>query len=335
MFTEAINDSFQTHQYINSIGEGIIIPIQKPGKPKGPMSSVRPITALNCSRKALTVVTLRRIEQNIDDYTMAWQGGYKHGRSYADIVWAQRMLISVVSRKRWSYYKMGLDMSRAFDTVKRDTIINLLYDAGCSNDDVKLVQYLLANTKLRVRVNSSLSEVFESLLGAFQGDSLSGKLFTLVLAAALHHLRAVTGRPNPPVWEGIPMEWQYSDDCDFNDEDEAALKEMEKQAKITLAEWNLTVNQSKTEYVKFYVAAKKEKDHNNKTLHKDEPWRSNKLLGSLLCSEKDIASRCIKGDIAFRKFEKVWLTGKKITLGRRLRLYEAQVVSVMMYNSNS
>ena len=26
-------------------------------------------------------------------------------------------------------YKMGLDMSRAFDTVKRDAIVNLLYDA--------------------------------------------------------------------------------------------------------------------------------------------------------------------------------------------------------------
>jgi len=177
--------------------------------------------------------------------------------------------------------------------------------------------------------------MFESLLGAFQGDSLSGKLFTLVLAAALHHLRAVTGRPNPPVWEGIPMEWQYSDDCDFNDEDKAALVELEKQAKITLGEWNLSVNVSKTEYVTLYVAKKGDKDCNNKSLHKDEPWRSSKLLGSLLCSERDVASRCIKGDIAFRKFEKVWLTGKKISLDRRLRLYEAQVVSVMLYNSNS
>ena len=72
-------------------------------------------------------------------------------------------------------------------------------------------------------------------------------------------------------------------------------------------------------------------------LHKDEPWRSSKteFLGSLLCPGKDIASRCIKGDITFTKFDKVWLTGKKITLGRRLSLYEAQVVSVMMYNSNS
>ena len=37
------------------------------------------------------------------------------------------------------------------------------------------------------------------------------------------------------------MEWQYCDDCDFNDEDEAALIELEKQAKITLAE-NLTAH---------------------------------------------------------------------------------------------
>ena len=31
----------------------------------------------------------------------------------------------------------------------------------------------------------------------------------------------------------------------------------------------------------------------------------------------------------------MWLTGKKISLDRKLHLYEAQVVSVMMYNSNS
>ena len=54
-----------------------------------------------------------------------------------------------------------------------------------------------------------------------------------------------------------------------------------------------------------------------------------------MCSEKDITSRCIKGEAAFRKFEKVLLTRKKISLDRKLRLYEAQVVSVMLYNSNS
>jgi hypothetical protein len=267
---------------------------------------------------------------------MAWQCGYKHGRSCADIVWAQRMMISVVMRKQWTFNKMGIDMSRAFDTVKRTTIIDLLHEAGCSLDDIRLVQYLLSNTQLKVRVNNTLSEEFESLLGAFQGDSLSGKLFTLVLAAAMHHLRAFSGRPNPPVSElGMPLEWEYADDCDFADEDISVLQELEKYAQHILPQWNLTVNETKTEYQKIYLAKKGDTDEKNQPLINNEPWRSSKSLGSLLCTEKDIASRCTKGEIAFRKYQKVWLMGSKISLDRKLRLYEAQVVSVIMYNANS
>ena len=336
IYSESINSSFSTQRYITSIGEGYITPLQKPGKPKGPLTSLRPLTLLNGSRKILTLITLRRIEQKVDDYTMAWQCGYKHGRSCADIVWAQRMMISVVLRKHWTYNKMGIDMSRAFDTVKRTTIIDLLHEAGCSVDDIRLVQYLLSNTKLKVRVNNSLSEEFESLLGAFQGDSLSGKLFTLVLAAAMHHLRAYSGRPNPPVSDlGMPLEWEYADDCDFADEDVAVLQKIEKHAQHILPQWNLIVNEAKTEYVEVYLAKKGDTDDNNQPLINNEPWRSSKSLGSLLCTEKDIANRCIKGEVAFRKFQKVWLMRTKISLDKKLKLYEAQVVSVMMYNANS
>ena len=58
-------------------------------------------------------------------------------------------------------------------------------------DDLRLVGLLLANTMLKVRVEGELLvfAVFESLLGSFQCDSLSGKLFTLVLAGALVDFR--------------------------------------------------------------------------------------------------------------------------------------------------
>ena len=42
-------------------------------------------------------------------------------------------------------------------------------------------------------MEGELSAVFESLLGSFQGGSLSGKLFTLVLAGALIELRQRSG----------------------------------------------------------------------------------------------------------------------------------------------
>ena len=54
-----------------------------------------------------------------------------------------------------------------------------------------------------------------------------------------------------------------------------------------------------------------------------------------MCGEKDIKHRCILGNVAFRKFENVWLKKTKISIDRKLEIYEAQVVSIIMYNCNS
>ena len=52
-----------------------------------------------------------------------------------------------------------------------------------------------------------------------------------------------------------------------------------------------------------------------------------------MCSVKDINHRCVLGNIAFNNFSKVWLNNK-ITLSKKLKLYQAQVVSVIMYNAS-
>ena len=71
-------------------------------------------------------------------------------------------------------------MSSAFETTKRSTILSLFVEAGCSQDEIRLVRFLLSNIKIRVKVESEVSIEFESSVG---GPSLSGKLFTLYLAA--------------------------------------------------------------------------------------------------------------------------------------------------------
>ena len=173
-YAAMINKSFETNTYIDSIGQATLTPLQKPGKPKGLLKSLRPLTLSNGARKVLSLVTLFRIGHKIDRYTGPWQAAYKHGRSCNDLVWCQRMLVSVVQNRHWEFNKMGIDMSSAFDTISRQTVLNLLVDAGCTEDEVRLVRLLLSNTKLHVRVGKSKSTVFISLSGAFQGDSLSG-----------------------------------------------------------------------------------------------------------------------------------------------------------------
>ncbi|KAL6469074.1 hypothetical protein MHYP_G00225980 [Metynnis hypsauchen] len=115
---QIINKSFEVHKPITTLGEGIMITIPKPNKPPGPPANLRPIVLLNSIRKILSIIALHRIRDKVDRFTGPNQSGFKRGRSCADIVWAQRMLVSVVMMRKWNLYKMGIDMSKAFDTIK-------------------------------------------------------------------------------------------------------------------------------------------------------------------------------------------------------------------------
>ena len=60
-----INRSFEGHEHVPSFTEGFLTPLQKPGKPKGPLKSLRPLCLLNGTRKLLSLITLHRIQRQI------------------------------------------------------------------------------------------------------------------------------------------------------------------------------------------------------------------------------------------------------------------------------
>ena len=91
-------------------------------------------------------------------------------------------------RKHWKLHKMTADMSRAFDTIRRPELIERLKNTACTEDDIRLLKMLLTNTSLIVKIKKTESEYFAVTIGSFQGDGLSGKVFTLYLAGALNHL---------------------------------------------------------------------------------------------------------------------------------------------------
>ena len=183
-FAEIINTIFEQHITLEALGKGILVALPKPGKPLGPLTSLRPIVLLNSVRKIVSIITLQRIRPKVDAFTGASQSGFKQGRSCADIIWVQRMLISVVLTRHWDFHKMDIDMSHAFDTINREKIVDVLSLAGCETDDLRLACILLAGTNITVCVMLSWSAWFETTIGSPQGDSLSPVFFTCYLAAA-------------------------------------------------------------------------------------------------------------------------------------------------------
>ena len=131
------------------------------------------------------------------------------------------------------------------------------------------------------------------------------------------------------------MEWEYADDGDFIDTDLINLQKLFPISKDILEQWNLVVNEEKTEYVHFYIATKDELDEIGNKVKDNEPWRKSKALGSMLCSITDVKHRMTLCDLAFQKYQKVWLKGAKIPLKKKLLIYNAQVLSVLLYNSSS
>ena len=109
------------------------------------------------------------------------------------------------------------------------------------------------------------------------------------LAAALVAVRQKTTRPNLPISNrGVPLEWEYADDVDFAEEVREPLDTVLSTACTKLANWNLFVNEAKTDKVHIFTANTSETDDVGSMLRGNENWRSSKTLGSPLCSTKDV-----------------------------------------------
>ena len=187
MIKDILNECIENHQPID-VGSGILVALQKPGKPKGPVKNVRPINLLLIIRKILSNITIQRIKPDYDNYLSSAQSAYRSNRSTADIVWAHRWIAAKIQRENMRAYIAGLDMTSAFDTIRRDNLISIL-ETIIGEDEVRFARVLLSNTTLDVKMNGVKTENFQSNIGSPQGDGISGILFNIYLEDTLRRTR--------------------------------------------------------------------------------------------------------------------------------------------------
>ena len=160
-----------------------------------------------------------------------------------------------------------LDMSKAFDTVKRATLMkDLKYIL--EEDELHMIYGLINNVKLRVRCQNDTGNIIKTNIGIPQGDCLSPVLFTLYLAQALQNRNTENktdhnySKPNINSDELQPdhlkdhlysikrdnyfvIDQQYADDIGWATNARHKIDQLEKNVPIKLAERNLKVNAKK------------------------------------------------------------------------------------------
>ena len=78
-----------------------------------------------------------------------------------------------------------VDFKKAYDTVRREVVYNILIEFGILMKLVRLIKMCLTDTYSRVRVGKNLSDMFPIRNVLKQGDALSPLLFNFALEYAI------------------------------------------------------------------------------------------------------------------------------------------------------
>ena len=120
----------------------------------------------------------------------------------------------------------------------------------------------------------------------------------------------------------LPTELIYADDCDFVNNDPVKTQRINEIVEETLKQDNLKVNTSKTEHTTI-----------KRTNRNEESWRGVKKLGSLLGDSEDLTNRKTLANAAMNKIKNLWLCNKRISINKKIKIYNALVKPVLTYNS--
>ena len=313
---------------------GHIIKLLKKGD-LGECKNYRGIMLLSVPGKVLSKILLDRMKGVVDKELREQQAGFRRERSCTDQIAALRMIIEQSVEWNSPLYINFIDFEKAFDSLDRETLWMLMRHYGIPEKFISVIKHMYEGMTCQVLHGGDKSEEFTVQTGVRQGCLLSPFLFLLVIDWLMKE--TTEGKRNGIQWDL----YQQLDDLDFAD-DIALLahKHEQMQNKTTLLEENaaktgLRINHEKTKTMRVNA-----RNSNSITLSRGniEDVTTFTYLGSKVNeyggTEEDVKTRISKARVAFSMLKKVW-RAKEISLKTKMRIFNSNVKSVLLYGSET
>ena len=164
--------------------EPLITPLFKKGDRRS-CENYRGIALLDVTYKLLASIIKRRLEGYMEEALGEYQGGFRNGRGTTDQIFILKQIMVGNYEYESPTHLLLVDFKRAYDTVNRTKLINILRELDIPEKLINLIKMTLKNTISRVKVKGKTSDSFNVKQGLRQGDLLSTTLFNLVLESII------------------------------------------------------------------------------------------------------------------------------------------------------
>ena len=338
-----------------------IVTIFKKGD-KAVCGNYRGISLLSTVGKLLSKVLLNRLSRLAEDVLPESQCGFRSSRGTVDMVFALRQLQEKSREQQQPLYVAFYDLTKAFDSVHRETLWSILVRYGCPHKFVRIVRLLHDGMEASVLCDGEATPQFPVQVGVKQGCVIAPTLFTLFMGAVLQiakpHLTDGVGityrlagkvlnlrrlQSKNKVSSSTIVELQYADDTAVCSSTEAGLQRTTDAFANAYRRLGLTLNATKTEVL--YQPARgypSLSDSQPKIEADDSVLRvvpSFRYLGSCVTNnvslDQEIENRISSAAASFGKLRRRVFDNRNLTVSTKTSVYRAVVLPTLLYGSET
>ena len=320
----------------------MIVPIYKSGNKDNP-DNYRGISLLSVLGKVFAYILNRRLTlwADANNKIAEEQGGFRSGYSTMDNIFVLYAVVQkYLLRKSGKVYVCFVDFRKAFDTINRNILWNVLRKNGIGGRMLHCLQSMYESVNACVRGGAEhLSNFFECPLGVRQGCVLSPTLFSFLineLALEVAQNGDFGIQLTPDVVQILIL--LFADDVVLTSFCAAGLQRQINCLKTFADNFSMSVNLSKTKVIVFrkggFLAANERWKYGNEKL---EVVNSYKYLGlhfttklSLNSSVQELATKAKSRTVQILRC--LWRLGNA-PRDVFFKLFDAQVTPVLLYGA--
>ena len=336
-----VYDSFQAAYVtgeMSTMQKQAILTLIHKGKelPRDELTNWRPISLTNTDYKLLAKCIALRLSLTIRDIVDENQVGFIKGRNVSTMIRLIDDTLDFMNSENKPGLILGLDYSRAFDSISKDYIIWSFKKFGFGEVFLRWVNILMTNTECKINYSGWMSESIPVLTGVRQGCPFSPLAFVIALEMLAIRIRSDKNIKGIelPIGKSIVNTTTilkillYADDITLLLQDQNDLNKVLETIKLFSTISNLYINKNKTEAM--WIGRNKHSNEKYFGLRWQQKIKivgiyfSNAIPASLL--EENWSGRIVK----MQKIMAQW-SKRNLSLTGKLCIIKTYLLSQMIY----